>query len=133
MKQKLLPFILIFPLLSVASYFSDGMRAYKQGNYKEAKAQFEQAIEEEGSEQANFFLGLLYLKGMGVERDISAAKRFLAKAAEAGNARAKCYLAEAYLLQNQSDKQVALKLLKEGKNAGASECLEIATTYKIPL
>jgi TPR repeat protein len=133
MKTKLLPMLVIFPLLVSASYFSDGMRAYKQGNYKEAKARFEQAIEEESSEQANFFLGLLYLKGLGVEQDIPAAKRYLARAVENGNARAKCYLAEAYLLQNNADKQMALKLLKEGKNAGANECVDIAATYKIPL
>ncbi len=133
MKMKFLPIFLIVPLLGLASYFSDGMRAYKQGNYKAAKANFEQAIEEEGSEQANFFLGLLYLKGLGVEQDIPAAKRFLAKAVENGNARAKCYLAEAYLLQNSADKKTALKLLKEGKSAGANECVDIAATYKIPL
>lgn len=133
MKMKLLPLFLIFPLLVTASYFSDGMRAYKQGRYKEAKSHFEHAIEEEGSEQANFFLGLLYLKGLGVEQDIPAAKRYLAKAVENGNARAKCYLAEAYLLQNNADKQTALKLLKEGRSAGANECVDIAATYKIPL
>lgn len=131
--MKLLPIFLILPIMGFASYFADGMRAYKQGNYKEAKANFERAIEEEGSEQANFFLGLLYLKGLGVDQNIATAKQFLAKAVENGNARAKCYLAETYLLQPKVDKQSALKLLKEGKSAGATECNDIAATYKIPL
>ncbi|WP_456382746.1 hypothetical protein [Hydrogenimonas sp.] len=133
MKTRVLPVLLLFPLLGFASYFSDGMRAFKQGNYKEAKANFELALEEEKAIQANFFIGLLYLKGLGVERDLSTAKQYLAIAAENGNARAKCYLAKAYLLQNKADVKIAMKLLKEGKEAGANECKKIAATYKIPL
>ena len=125
--------LLLIPLLGFASYFSDGMRAYKQGNYKEAKKLFELAVEEDGAAQAEFFLGLLYLHGKGTERDIPAAKRFLVRAVDLGNARAKCYLAEAYILQQNPDKQSAIKLLKEGRKAGADECSAIAAKYKIPL
>ncbi len=132
MKTRFL-LLLLLSVPGLASNFSDAMRAYKQGHYKEAKQLFEMAIEEDGAEQAQFFLGLLYLQGKGVERDVPAAKRFLAKAAEAGNARAKCYLAETYLLQKRPDRQKALKLLKEGHAAGADECSAIAVHYKIPL
>jgi TPR repeat protein len=132
-KKRFLLTLLLLPMLGWASNFSDAMRAYKQGNFKEAKQLFELAIEEDGAEQAQFFLGLLYLQGKGVEQDIVTAKRYLLKAAELGNARAKCYLGEAYLLQKRPDKQMALKLLKEGHAAGAEECGAIAARYKIPL
>ncbi|WP_456452931.1 hypothetical protein [Hydrogenimonas sp.] len=132
-KRSLLTLLLLVPLLGWASNFSDAMRAYKRGEYKEAKQLFELAIEEDGAKQAQFFLGLLYLEGKGVDRDIITAKRFLKKAVELGNARAKCYLAKAFLVQKNPDKQQALKLLKEGRASGADECSAIAAQYKIPL
>ncbi|BDY13511.1 SEL1-like repeat protein [Hydrogenimonas cancrithermarum] len=133
MKTRLLFILLLLPAFGFASYFSDGMRAYKSGNYKVAKELFEMAIEEDGAEQAQFLLGLLYLKGLGVDRNLPKAKQLLGKAAELGNARAKCYLAEVYLLQKKKERQTALKLLKEGKKAGALECVDIAATHKLPL
>ncbi|WP_456322305.1 hypothetical protein [Hydrogenimonas sp.] len=133
MRRKLLPALLLMPMLAFATYFSEGMRAYKQGDYITAKASFERAIKQEGSKQANFFLGILYLKGLGVKQNIQTAKRFLAEAVKIGNMRAKCYLAEAYLLQKNPNKKMAIKLLKEGNGAGATECAAIAAKYKIPL
>ncbi len=133
MKKRIWATLLLLPLLGYASYFSDGMRAYKQGDYEEAKKLFELAVEEDGAQQAQYFLGLLYLEGKGVDRDIVTAKRFLTRAADLGNARAKCYLAKVYLMQKRPNKKKALKLLKEGKSAGADECSAIAAAYKIPL
>ena len=131
--KKRVALTLLLPILLWASNFSDAMRAYRQGDYKEAKQLFELAIEEDGAMQAQFFLGLLYLEGKGVDRDLIAARRYLAKASELGNARAKCYLAETYLKQKRPDRQLALKLLKEGRDAGADECSAIAARYNIPL
>ncbi len=131
--KRALPILLILPLLLFGSTFSDAMRAYKSGNYKDAKALFEEAYEEDGAEQAQFFLGLMYLKGLGVERNLPKAKQLLNKVVEMGNARAKCYLAEVYLNQKRPDRQAALKLLKEGSKAGAGECVEIAAAHKLPL
>ena len=125
--------LLLLPMLGYASNFSDAMRAYKRGHYKEAKQLFELAVEEDGARQAEFFLGLLYLRGKGVERNPIVAKRYLSKAAEMGNARAKCYLAELYLNQKKPKIQTAMKLLKEGESAGAEECSAVAAKYKIPL
>lgn len=132
MKTQPLFITLLLPALLFAGYFSDGMRAYKQGHYKEAKELFELAIEEDGAEQAKFLLGLLYLKGLGVQRDLTKAEHLLNKAVELGNARAKCYLGEVYLLEKKERKK-ALKLLKEGKKDGAHECADIANQYKLPL
>ena len=131
--MRTLSILLTMATIASASYFSDAMRAYRQGHYADAKQLFETALEEDDAQQAQFFLGLLYLKGQGVTKDIATAKRFLSKAADLGNARAKCYLAEAYLLQSRPKKGEALKLLKEGQASGADECSAIAAKYKIPL
>ena len=125
--------LLLLPGLLLASYFSDAMRAYKGGNYKEALKLFQLAVEEDGAEQAHYFLGLLYLKGQGVKKDHASAEKYLVHAAAIGNARAKCYLAELYLSQKKPERSKALKLLKEGAAAGASECQAIASKFKISL
>ncbi len=133
MKKSLLALLILMPAITFASYFSDGIRAYKTGNYLEAKTLFEKAVQEEGAEQAHFFLGLLYLKGKGLKRDLSKARRFLQKAVHLGNVRAKCYLAEAEILSKSKDKKRILTLLKEGRKNGADECTVIAAKYDIPL
>ncbi len=127
-----LPAVLV-PAWLYASYFSDGMQAYRQGNYEKAKELFELAAEEDGALQANYFLGLLYLQGKGTTRDLGKAEKYLNKVATMGNARAKCYLAEAYLLEKDSRKIKAIKLLKEGHQDGANECVSIANNYNISL
>lgn len=124
---------LLIPIWLHASYFSDGMRAYKRGDYGKAKQYFELAAEEDGALQANYFLGLLYLQGRGTKRNLAKAENYLRKAATMGNARAKCYLAETYLLEQNGRKKKAIELLREGHEDGADECAKIATNYNIPL
>lgn len=129
---RLLPVMLV-PAWLYASYFADGMRAYKQGDYEKAKQFFELAAEEDGALQANYFLGLLYLKGKGTGQNLSKAEKYLHTVATMGNARAKCYLAEVYLLQKGDRKKQAIQLLREGHQEGADECAKIAGNYNIPL
>ena len=133
MKKGLLTLLFLMPAITFASYFSDGIRAYKTGDYTKAKDMFERAVKEEGAEQAHFLLGLLYLKGKGVKQDLSKAQRHLQKAVNFGNIRAKCYLAEAVIKSKSKDKKKILSLLKEGRDGGASECAAIATKYNIPI
>jgi len=133
-KIRLLALLILFPAILSASYFSDGIRAYKTGNYLKAKKMLEMALKEEGSQQANFLLGLLYLKGgKGVAKDIPKARIYLQKAVDFGNIRAKCYLAKAYLLAKKKDKKRIMDLLKEGKEGGAGECSAIANEFNIPI
>ncbi|WP_457594148.1 hypothetical protein [Hydrogenimonas sp.] len=134
MKKRLLALLILLPALLPASYFSDGIRAYKTGDYSKAKKMLELAVEQEGAEQANFLLGLIYLNGgKGVKQDLSKARMFLQKAVHFGNVRAKCYLAQAYLMSKSKDKKKILGLLKEGRDGGANECVAIATKYNIPI
>ena len=125
--------ILLWPWLLHASYFSDGMRAFKEGDYAKAKQFFELAAEEDGALQAHYFLGLIYLQGKGTPRNLAKAEKYLRKVATMGNARAKCYLAEAYLLQKVDRKKEAIQLLREGHDEGANECTKIADNHNIPL
>ncbi len=133
MKRGLLALLLIAPAIVFASYFSDGIRAYKTGDYPKAKEMLEKAVAQEGAEQAHFLLGLLYLKGKGVKKDLFKARKYLQKAVSFGNVRAKCYLAETQILNRSKDKKAILGLLKEGKKNGAGECAAIAAKYNIPL
>jgi TPR repeat protein len=129
--------VLIMAVLAVtcmhASLFSDAMRAYKTGKFTEAKTLFEQALEEDGAVQASFFLGMLYLRGEGVEKNLEKARQYLQNAASNGNARAMCYLAEAYLTSKPADIQKAKQALRQGMEGGASECRQIASQFKISL
>jgi len=111
--------------------FSDGMRAYRAQNYEKAKEAFEKAVEEDGAVQAHYFLGLLYLKGLGTTKNRLKAKNHFELAAQYGNARARCYLAEIYLKEHKKSR--AVSLLKEGLKDGAQECENIAKENKISL
>jgi len=121
--------ILAFTLLE-ASNFRDGMIYYRNGNFKEAKKSFELAISQDKALQANFFLGKMYLYGKGVQIDIKKAIEYLEKVSQNGNIRADCYLAEAYI-QNDTNKEKAVSLLKSGLERGARECRKIAKLYNI--
>ena len=130
--KRLMTLLLATTLTLYASLFSEAMRAYKRGNFEEAKSLFETALEEDGAEQARFFLGMLYFRGQGVSKDLVKAAAYLKKAAENGNARAYCYLAEIFLSQNHEIEK-AKTLLEKGMAAGASECKTIAAQYKLSL
>jgi TPR repeat protein len=130
--KRLTTLLLATTLTLYASLFSEAMRAYKSGNFEEAKNLFETALEEDGAEQARFFLGMLYFRGHGVKKDLAKAETYLQTAAENGNARAQCYLAEILLSQNR-ELERAKTLLKDGMAAGASECKSVAAHYKLSL
>lgn len=121
-----------FALSLLASNFSDGIKAYKAGNFKEARKYFELASQEEGSIQAEFMLGMMYFKGEGGEADWQKAKELLQNAEKLGNAKAKCYLAQIYLKEGASLDEIK-KLLKTGYELGAPECAQIAKSNNIDL
>jgi len=130
----ILRFLLVLSLtggLLCAGNFADGMKAFRSGQYKEAKNAFEKAVEEDGAMQAHYFLGLLYMKGLGTAKSKKAAKHHFQMAVQYGNARARCYLAEIYLKEHKKSRATAL--LKEGLAGGAQECEKIANKFKISL
>ena len=124
--------ILLIPFLLLASNFSDGVRAFKAKNYEAAKKYFESALTQDNSINANYFLGIIYLNGLGTEKNINKAEYYLKKAINNGNASANCYLAEIYISKYNNIKQ-AKKLLKSGIEQGARKCANIAKKYNINL
>jgi len=115
-----------------ASNFRNAIRAYKSQKYKEAKEFFELAVDE-GSIQAKYFLGLLYLDGKGTQKDLEKAEKLLLDAKKIGNARANCYLAQIYLEKDDKNMKKIKKLLNDGLANGARECSSIAQKYNINL
>lgn len=127
-------FLSIFLIVSFlfASNFSYGVKAYKQKDYKTAIKYFQKALEQDKVNNANYFLGIMHLYGLGTKKDIKKAEEFLKTAEKNGNIRAKCYLGEILLIK-YNNKKDAKKILKEGLDQGAYECMQIAKKYNINL
>lgn len=123
-------FLAITTSILQASNFRDGMMFYRDGNFKDAKISFENAIKKDHSIQANFMLGKIYLYGEGVEPQREKAIEYLKKAVQSGNLRADCFLSEAYL-KNNTNKDDAISLLKKGLKRNLRECKKIARIYNI--
>ena len=59
--------ILISPLITYASDYSDGMSAFKNGNHDEA-VKFFRIAAEKGDSRAQHCLGVMLVKGQGVNK-----------------------------------------------------------------
>lgn len=114
-----------------ADHFRDATLAYRNGNFEEAKKNFELSIKKESCWQSYFYLGKIYLYGEGIEANPSQAIPYLEQAVMRGNVKAKCYLAEAYI-KTQTKPDEAILLLNQGAKE-SSLCREIATSYAITL
>jgi TPR repeat protein len=64
--------------------FTDGMNAFKAGDYEAARSEFEQLAADD-DHRGMFALGMLYLRGAGVDRDEDAAERYFEQAAARGH------------------------------------------------
>ncbi len=114
-----------------ASNFSQGVRAFKQGDLQKAQKYFEAALQEDGIANAGYFLGVIYLERKD-KSNYEKARKYLSIAQKIGNKRAGCYLAKLYLLQKK-DEDKAKKLLEEGSKNGARECQMIAKEFNISI
>ena len=86
-------------LLSIASpAWGDtaaGTQAFKNKDYERALREWKAAADA-GQAEAQFDLGVLYAKGLGVKRDVPAAVGWYRKAADQGNAEAQFALGQMY-------------------------------------
>lgn len=78
-----------------ADDFSDGVALYERQNFPAAAAAFKKAADQ-GKPDAQFNLGLMYLKGEGVAQDYAEAKALFEKAAAQNNVRAQVNLGRMY-------------------------------------
>ncbi|MEJ2488247.1 MAG: NifU family protein [Sulfurovaceae bacterium] len=93
----------------------EALVAYKAGEYKRALDLWEEEAASKNGDQAMVNLGLLYLKGEGVQKDIVSAKEWFEKALAHDNASA--YYNLALMYQNhigvETDEQKALSYLRK--------------------
>ncbi len=75
--------------------FDEGMAAYDRGDYATALREW-YPLAEQGDAEAQFNLGLMYRKGLGVPRHYAEAVKWYRKAAEQGNASAQNNLGVMY-------------------------------------
>ena len=77
--------------------FNDGVVAYIAGDYETAyNTMISIAKTDEGNPLPQYYLGIMYLKGQGVEKNYEEAGKWLRKAAENRLPNAKYHLAELY-------------------------------------
>ncbi len=67
-----------------AGSLNDGLRAFNAGNYAQAMAEWK-PLAEKNDPDALYNIGLLYMKGLGVEQDYRAAKHWFKQAAKYGS------------------------------------------------
>lgn len=79
--------LLSLPGHSLAAHFGDALAAYFLQNYEEAHRQW-QDLAMQGDRESQFYLGLLYETGKGVDRDYQTAIDWYLKAADSGHAEA---------------------------------------------
>ena len=80
--------ILISPLITFASDYSDGMNAMKNGNYEEA-VNFFRIAADSGDSRAQHCLGVMLNKGQGVKQNYEESFKWLNLAAKQGFSQAK--------------------------------------------
>ncbi|BCD60653.1 hypothetical protein NitYY0814_C1436 [Nitratiruptor sp. YY08-14] len=109
--------------LAYASSFSEGIQAFKQQNYQEALELLKEAYYDDDAVNAGYFLGKIYLNGLGgIKPDINMAETFLKAAADSGNVRAQCLMAQVYA-EKYNNLEKAEKIIKGNS---VPDCKEVA-------
>ena len=83
--------------ISQGTQFQEGLDAARIGDYEAALSEWE-PLAERGNESAQFNLGMIYHKGLGVQYNYKAAVKWYTLAAEQGNAPAQYNLGVMYRL-----------------------------------
>ncbi|MCE2510574.1 MAG: sel1 repeat family protein [Alphaproteobacteria bacterium] len=87
--------------------FDAGLNAYKEEDFAKALAEWK-PLAEQGDVQAQFYLGLIYGFGQGVEKDLVEAVRWWQLAAERGNIAAQSNLGFMYKYGNGVPQDIVL-------------------------
>ncbi|QOP45693.1 tetratricopeptide repeat protein [Sulfurimonas paralvinellae] len=85
----------LFTTLVHADLFNDGVKAYENGNYKEAMRLYEKAALQ-GNTNAQYNLGVMYANGKGVRQDFTKALKWFQIAADHRDASAQYNLGIMY-------------------------------------
>lgn len=93
-------FIVLFSVCTFvfsSNNFTEGMRAYKKGDFSKAKVLLEVALEKDKVFNAGHILGKMYLEGKGVHKNLDKAIKYFEFAHKFGNISAGCYASSAYM------------------------------------
>ena len=125
-----------FCSISFAGNFEDGLAAYKAEDYKTAHSLF--LIEaEKGDAVAQYYLGLIYEHGDGVQYDYKVAAKWYRMAAEQGYARAQHNIGNMYykgigVVQNNEDAYAWWAVAAANGYVRAKNDIEMAKTIFTP-
>ena len=108
--------ILLCSRLSAAADLEAAKRAYQQNDYATAFKEFT-PLAEQGNEEAQLFLGKMYMIGQGVLKDPAQALKYFKASASKGNADAQFFLGSMYLLP-QTDIGEGVKWLRISAEQG---------------
>ena len=110
--------------------FKGGLAAYQENDFKKALEEF-RPLAENGHGMAQFYLGLLYGFGEGVEKDLTEAVRWWRLAAEQGNVAAQSNLGFMYKYGNgvSADPVQAYMWSKVAATGGAAFAEENLITF----
>ena len=84
MKRILAGAVLVLSVTTVSAGFEEGVVAYNQGDYATAMAEW-RPLADKGVASAQYNIGLMYMNGQGVDKDIVTAVNWMRKAAEGGD------------------------------------------------
>lgn len=85
-------------LMSTSAFagWQDGVNAYEQGRYQRALEEFIPLVSSPDAEHILYYMGRMYQKGQGVQKNLNAALNYYYKAAQAGDTRAAVELGSIY-------------------------------------
>ncbi|MCG8379793.1 MAG: sel1 repeat family protein [Proteobacteria bacterium] len=97
--NKISPILLLISLLialPVKADFNDGVVAYLMGDYDKAFTTMQSLAETSDHGYAQYYIGMMYMKGQGVEQDYKKAGKWFRKASEKNIAQAQYKLGNLY-------------------------------------
>ena len=132
----LLPGAIVLALAATPVFacdFHKGVEAYNKGDYTAALKILRPLAEGKNSE-AQYYLGRMYQKGQGVDKDLGQAERWYRLAAEGGHAKAQYKIAFGYAFGagglNQNDAEARKWLQKAADNGYKKAQKMLARAYQ---
>jgi TPR repeat protein len=116
--KRHLPALIALSFITLPLIADSGTDAYKNGDYATALKEWQSAADD-GVEEAEYNLGLLYARGLGVLQDFAKAAQYYREAAEQGNVDAEYNLAVLYSQGKgvPKDTNEAIKLFRQAADA----------------
>jgi uncharacterized protein len=118
-RPVVLSLFLVAAAVPALADFEDGWHAYERGDYATALREWT-LLAQQGHKIAQHNLGIMYVRGYGVQQDFSLAARWFIRAANQGYAPSELSLGLAYLYGNgvPADESEAAKWFRRASEQG---------------